>query len=160
LPKVPLESNEAAPPKVETILVPVDGSEHSKNAAQTAIRLASSYGAGLIVISVVAPPAYFVAGPVGAPADLTEYYKLETEDATSAVDAAVALAKEGGIAARSQVLRPDKSVVEAIVEYASNEKVDLIVIGTRGLGGFKKMLLGSVSGGVIAHAHCPVLVVR
>lgn len=155
-----MESNVAAPPKVGTILVPVDGSEGAKNAAKLAAGLASSYGAGLIVISIVAPPPYGIAGPVGAPADLTEYYRLETLDATSAVEATIALAKEGGVAARSQVLRPDKSVVEAIVDYSSEQKVDLIVLGTRGLGGFKKMLLGSVSSGVIAHAHCPVLVVR
>ena len=158
--KAPLQSNEAGKPKVGTILVPVDGSEYAKNATQVAVKLASDYGAGLLVVSVVAPPAYFISGQVGAPADLSEYYRLETGDATSAVEATVAVAKEQGIAARSQVLRPDKGVVEAIVEYASSEKVDLIVIGTRGLGGFKKMLLGSVSGGVIAHADCPVLVVR
>jgi len=52
------------------------------------------------------------------------------------------------------------STVQGIVEFASNEKVDLIVIGTRGLSGFKRLLIGSVSSGVVAHAHCPVLVVR
>ena len=40
------------------------------------------------------------------------------------------------------------------------EKIDLIVMGTRGMGGFKKMLLGSVSSGVVTHAQCTVLVVR
>jgi nucleotide-binding universal stress UspA family protein len=52
------------------------------------------------------------------------------------------------------------SVVEAIVEYATEEKAQLIVMGTRGMTGFKKMLLGSVSNGVVNHAPCAVLVVR
>lgn len=158
--KASLGSSEPVTPRVGTILVPVDGSEYAKSAVRTAVGLASVYDATLIIISVVAPPAYGIAGPVGAPADLNEYYRLETGDATSAVDAAVAIAKEGGVSTKSEVLRPDRSVVETIVDFASNEKVDLIVMGTRGLGGFKKMLLGSVSGGVIAHAHCPVLVFR
>jgi len=52
------------------------------------------------------------------------------------------------------------SVVQTITDYAVVEKIDLIIMGTRGMGGFKKMLLGSVSNGVVTHAHCPVLVVR
>ena len=147
-------------PKVGRILVPVDGSEHAKRAAQTAIELAKTFGASLTIISVVAPPAFFVSGPVGAPADLTEYYRLETEDANGAVGAVAKLAQDSGVRAESQVLRPDKSVVEAIIEFAGKEQADLIVVGTRGLGGFRKMLLGSVSSGVIANAHCAVLVVR
>jgi len=51
-------------------------------------------------------------------------------------------------------------VVETIINHAAKEHVDLIIVGTRGLGGFKKMLIGSVSSGVISHANCPVLVVR
>ena len=147
-------------PKVTRILVPVDGSEHAKRAAETAIHLAKAFGANLTIISVVAPPAFFVSGPVGAPADLTEYYRLETDDANGAVGTMVRLAQDSGIKAESQVLRPDKSVVEAIIEFAGKEQVDLIVVGTRGLGGFRKMLLGSISSGVIANANCAVLVVR
>ena len=52
------------------------------------------------------------------------------------------------------------SVVETIVNQAVKENVDLIIVGTRGLGGFKKLLLGSVSNGVVSHAHSPVLVIR
>jgi nucleotide-binding universal stress UspA family protein len=47
-----------------------------------------------------------------------------------------------------------------IVDYAEDKDIDLIVIGTRGKSGFKKMLLGSVASGVVTYAHCPVLVVK
>ena len=49
---------------------------------------------------------------------------------------------------------------EVILNYAKEKGVDLIVMGTRGLGGFKKLLLGSVSNGVVSHAPCSVLIVR
>jgi nucleotide-binding universal stress UspA family protein len=52
------------------------------------------------------------------------------------------------------------TVVQEIVDFASQEKVDLIILGTRGLGGFKRMLMGSVSNGVVNHAGCSVLVVK
>lgn len=142
------------------ILVPVDGSENSKRAARVAIDLAKSYEAALIVISVVVAPSFYVAGPVAAPADLTDYYRLEMEDANNAVSSIGKLAKDGGVDASSQVLRPDKPVVEAIADFATTDAIDLIVVGTRGLGGFKKMLLGSVSSGLVSNAPCTVLVVR
>ena len=52
------------------------------------------------------------------------------------------------------------SIVSAIVEYAKNKDVDLIVIGTRGRSGFKKLFLGSVASGVVTNAACPVMVVK
>jgi nucleotide-binding universal stress UspA family protein len=47
-----------------------------------------------------------------------------------------------------------------IVDYAEDKDVDLIVVGTRGKSGFKKLLLGSVASGVVTYAHCPVMVVK
>lgn len=44
--------------------------------------------------------------------------------------------------------------------YAEKENVDLIVVGTRGRSGFKRLLLGSIASGVVTYAHCPVLVVK
>ena len=52
------------------------------------------------------------------------------------------------------------SVVGAIVDYAERENIQLIIIGSRGLSGFKKLLLGSTTSGVVTYAHCPVLVVK
>jgi nucleotide-binding universal stress UspA family protein len=52
------------------------------------------------------------------------------------------------------------TVAGAIVSYAEGEKVELIVIGTRGRSGIKNMLIGSVATDVVNYAHCPVMVVR
>lgn len=50
--------------------------------------------------------------------------------------------------------------MKSIVEYAEEHKIDLIVIGTKGLSGIKKMLLGSTASGVVTYAHCPVMVIK
>ena len=57
------------------------------------------------------------------------------------------------------MLSPIK-VPASIVNYAENTGVDLIVVGTRGRSGFKRLLLGSVASDVVTYAHCPVLVVK
>ena len=54
----------------------------------------------------------------------------------------------------------EESIVSEIIEYAERENIDLIIMGTRGRTGFKKLLLGSVASGVVNFAHCPVLVIR
>jgi nucleotide-binding universal stress UspA family protein len=60
----------------------------------------------------------------------------------------------------SGVVVRDKSTVTAICNYAGNEKADLVVLGTHGLTGLRRMLIGSVAEGVVRHAPCSVLVMR
>jgi nucleotide-binding universal stress UspA family protein len=61
---------------------------------------------------------------------------------------------------RAEIIDSAQSAYAAIVDYAEKENVDLIVIGTRGKTGFKRILLGSVALGVVTYATCPVLVVK
>ena len=61
---------------------------------------------------------------------------------------------------KTEVVVTATSIVSAIVEYAKDKNVDLIVTGTRGRSEFKKLLIGSVASGVIIHAVCPVMVVK
>jgi nucleotide-binding universal stress UspA family protein len=62
---------------------------------------------------------------------------------------------------RSEILEDPFSKVEnAIIKYAENENVDLIVMGSKGRSGFKRTLLGSVASTVLSYARCPVLIVR
>jgi nucleotide-binding universal stress UspA family protein len=155
-----LQSESASAPSLAKILVPVDGSEHALRAVRVASEMASKYNADLILLSVVASPGFALVGPVGAPADLSDYYKVGNEEARAAVEKAAVVAKEAGVRSTGKVVQPVTSAGEAIVEFATSEKVDMIVMGTRGLGGFKKLVLGSVSSGVVAGSPCSVLVVR
>jgi nucleotide-binding universal stress UspA family protein len=141
------------------ILVPIDGSPMSKKAADIAAQLAKEYAAELIVLSVIPMPR-FVGGLDVPRKTFDEYYDYMDQDARKSVREAVSKADELGVSTRSEVLRTASTIVETITDMATAEKIDLIVMGTRGLGGFKKLLLGSVSSGVVLHAPCSVLVIK
>ena len=70
------------------------------------------------------------------------------------------LYENGDIQLKTEVVVSPTSIVGAIVDYAEHENVDLIVIGSRGRSGFKKLLLGSTASGVVTYSTCPVLVVK
>jgi nucleotide-binding universal stress UspA family protein len=146
----------------EKILVAVDGSKNADRAAKIAVKLAERNAAELIVISVIPRPSYLFAPVSGAgipPMGLGDYYAYATKDAEKCVNKGISLAKARRVVARGRVLK-SSSVVQSITDYAKVQDVDLIVLGTRGLGGFNRLLLGSVSSGVVTHASCSVLVVR
>ena len=68
--------------------------------------------------------------------------------------------KQNNVKLNTEVIITTKSLVAEIVDYAQSNNVDLIVVGTRGRSGFKKLLLGSVASGVVTYAHCHVMVVK
>lgn len=148
---------------LKKILVPIDGSANAIRAAEVGIRLASDYHSELTLLNVIPMPTQIAEATmgIGVPASVTEdYYEYAQKSGSRWVDEVATTAKSRGVSARAEITKTFSSVVETIVSTASGENVDLIVIGTRGIGGFKKLLLGSVSGGVITHAQCNVLVVR
>jgi nucleotide-binding universal stress UspA family protein len=142
------------------ILLPVDGSENSLQAARVAITIAKRFDAELLIRNVVVP--LLTIPPIGAgsyPADYGSYYDNAEKNGAEIVERIANLAQLTGVRFRTFVELPGDSTVDSIVRKASDEKVDLIVIGTRGLGGLHR-LLGSVSSGVVTHAKCNVLVAR
>jgi nucleotide-binding universal stress UspA family protein len=148
---------------LKKILVSIDGSENATRAMKAAISIAKKFQSDLLILNVVAemvPPVFSPIG-VNVPAvDYSNYLERAENDAKKLVNDAVAGAKNESVNANGIVLRTVTSIAETILEEASKENVNLLVVGTRGLGGFKKLLLGSVSNAVVAHADCSVLVVR
>ncbi len=158
------QSSQKAASMFKRILVAVDGSDNSMRASKVAVELAQKYGSELIVLHVIPMATYgisfMVPGLPPPPGAYEKYREYERNVAQSFVNKAAGLAQSAGVDVRAEVQESVPSVVEGITEYARGENVDLIVIGTRGLSRFKKLVIGSVSSGVVNHAHCPVLVVR
>lgn len=141
------------------MLVGFDGSEHSTKALSVACMMAKERQAKVIVVSVFSSPMYATIGPTAPVTAVEAVEEHARARAVQLVSQAIAKARSEGVEATGEALKA-ASAVQAIREYAQRNEIDLIVLGTRGLTGFKKMVLGSVSSGVTAHAHCPVLVVR
>jgi nucleotide-binding universal stress UspA family protein len=146
------------------ILVPIDGSENALRALNVGINLSKAYAAELLIVNVIPTPGIVLEASIGfgtSQASLDLYYEQQESHARHFIGEAMdVVRKHGDIKVTTQVDRANKSVVEEILEAAARNRTDLIVIGTRGLGGFRKLLQGSVSSGVLTHAHCNVLVVR
>ncbi len=150
--------------KFQKILLAVDGSEGSTRAAEVAVDLAREFGAQLYVLHAFRGyPEYMTMFP-NAPSPSGEaiesYEAYARKAALELVGRIVSMAETKGLRAKVHTTETIGSPVQAITDFAASEKIDLIVMGARGMGGFKKMLLGSVSSGVVTHAQCAVLVVR
>jgi len=147
------------------ILLATDGSGNARRATRVAIELASRNGSELMVVHAIPPVVMLTSAPLPPTAGtlgafMDEYYKRSREEARKLTHEAVDQSEEMGVDARGEILDAPEPVVKQIVDFAKNEKVDLIVAGTRGLSGFRKLVLGSVSAGLVSHAPCAVLVVR
>ena len=145
------------------ILVPINGSEYSFNAVDHAINIALKNESELILLSVVPSIVRYgdSSGVFGAVPP--NYFKKYKNDSKKWFNQIINKMKKEGLQIKkikSDVVTSPVSVVTTIPEYAEKEGADLIIIGTRGITGFKRMLLGSIASGIVTYAHCPVLVVR
>lgn len=135
------------------ILVPTDGSEGAIEAARLAADLAERYGATVTVLHASQIPSSFMLGVAPPVAEISEFLEVVAKESVDKVRPAL---EEKGIEYTAEVRNGSPATV--IVDFAAEAGVDLIVIGHRGLSGFERFLLGSVSGKVVNHAPCAVLV--
>ncbi|TRZ79764.1 MAG: universal stress protein [Nitrosopumilales archaeon] len=141
---------------IKHIMVPYDKSEAANHAFEYAVDLAKKYNSPISIVSCVSlqipTDPYFGTAYV-------ETTKLLREDAVNSISKLEPRLRESNISFKTDVLEVI-SITESLMSYAESHDIDLIIIGSRGLGGFKKFLLGSVASGVSQHSKCPVLIVK
>ena len=145
--------------KFSKILVAADGSEASNHAVDYGIEIARKYNSDLTALHVIlSDVTLFGSVP---PAHMNEI-KNETQKYLDKIREKYYKSNDNNnkqIQLRTELIT-SASAVGGILGFAEKENIDLIVIGTRGRSGFKKLLLGSVASGVVTYAHCPVLVIK
>lgn len=137
------------------LLVAYDGSNLSKKALKHAVELAQAFGSKLTVAHAFATPMLNSGDMlITAPAEWAQEY---ADYAFKVLDGAKELVP-AGVAADFKSL--EGYAAQSVLDYAEEEGVDLIVMGSRGLGPIREFVLGSVSHNIVQHAKIPVLVVK
>ena len=137
------------------IVVGVDGSGHSQRALEWAMNEAAIRHLPLTILTVHPSIVGYFGGIVTTPQDL---------ELTEQVQAAVT-AEADKVLAELNGPHPESVTVKAVHSFPVGELVnaskeaDLIVLGSRGMGGFSRLMLGSTADQVVRHAHCPVTIV-
>ncbi len=138
---------------IEQVLIADDGSEEAWKAVEIGTDLALRYGARATLLTVIHHPAY--------PATVGEVQEADIEQrqfADQVQRRAIEYAKPLGLNLEGVVMSGHP--VEAIIEYARMQSIDLIVMGHRGMSNLQRFFGGSVSDRVVDHAPCNVLIVR
>ncbi|PVU77593.1 universal stress protein UspA [Sulfolobus islandicus] len=139
---------------MKRILVGYDGSENAERALDFAIELASKFSARLFIVEVIDLTLFYNSG-VLPPLEATK--SLE-EKAKKDVKKAIEKAKSKGVDTEGITLEGDPA--HSILEFAKDNQVDVIVIGSRGLSKVQRIFLGSVSNKIVQESRIPVIVVK
>ena len=137
------------------IVVGVDGSGHSQRALEWAMHEAALRHAPLSILTVHPAIVGYYGGVVTSPQDLelTEEIRAAVKAEADKVLAALDGPHPESVAVRAVHGFPVTELVDA------SKEADLVVLGSRGMGGFTRLMLGSTAGQVVQHAYCPVLIV-
>ncbi|WP_196593776.1 universal stress protein [Pectinatus sottacetonis] len=141
--------------ELKSILVPIDGSVHSEHAMREAAYLAGLSKAKVVVLYVIdlnTAVSAFERLSLNAyiPEDIDQQGKKVLEKAKQTI---------GDVSGTEYILKIGDPA-KMILKYSKECKADLIVMGSRGLGAIKQIIMGSVSQYLVTHADCPVLTVR
>jgi nucleotide-binding universal stress UspA family protein len=136
---------------IHTVLHPTDLSDRSEVAFRLACALARDYGARLIVIHVWSPPTPVLGEFVPQPAP--EYYPAATEEKLSEL-------RPAAPSVRVEYRLEEGEAASTILRVAEESGADLIVMGTHGRTGLRRLLMGSVAEQVLRRARCPVVTTK
>jgi nucleotide-binding universal stress UspA family protein len=139
----------------DDILIPTDGSECAAAAIDHGLAIAEQYDATVHAVSVVDVRALTSSDDIPPQTQLLEQFEERSEKATEAV---AERAREAGLDATTEVR--DGVPARSLIDYADENDVDLIAMGTHGRTGFQRYFLGSTTAKVVRTADMPVLSVR
>lgn len=142
------------------ILLATDGSEDAELANETAVDLANSTNSELHLVTVVRNPYPASMAEASLSANYEQLVGSMQQEAQETLDDQVKKIEEAGGKVEQTHIRVGESRDQEIVSLSEEKGIGLIVMGSRGLGGMRRALLGSVSDSVVRNAHCPVMVVR
>lgn len=145
----------------EKILVATDGSENSKHALKYAMETAAKWDSELLILTVIPRHLSYLVPMEGG---TSVYIPQFDEDLKNAYSSILAQATEAVMKERPEVevrsLLKRGRPAEVILEVIEEEDVDLVIVGSRGLGGISGWILGSTSRHVVDHCKKPVLIVK
>lgn len=137
------------------VLVPVDGSDNSLRALDAALLLSEKIGAEVTAIHVMEDIPILHIQSEKLLRELLDAYKKETQQILSKCSD---IATRKGLSITTKLLQGN--VGSTILDFCEREKYDVIIMGSRGMGKFKELVLGSVSNKVVHHSSCPVMIIR
>lgn len=158
---------ESSSKKFNKILICLDGSKESFDAAEYGINLAKLFNALMILMHVLPQQIRYAYDDIDAikpkiPATpikgIVEISKQEVQ--VKWFDKILENAKKLDVNIQTDIIVATNSVSSEIVNYADKFNVDLIIVGTRGRSGLKRMLLGSIASELVKYAGCPVLIIK
>jgi len=156
-------SAKASDNRIAKILMPTDGSPLSLKAEALAVAAAKAFGAELVFVHVMPTALYLMPrSEQNIALEITKWKSCPDPDALVAkvyLQNAILNAQRSGLTAKAKLYRTTSSIREAICKIAKDLSADLIVLGTRGTSA-RRVIMGSVTAGVVTYADCPVLVVR
>ena len=138
------------------IVVAVDGSPHSNAAVAWAARECSLRQAPVTLVHVITPNLQ-TWGKSAPQHDVDRWYRDNAKVILADAEATFRAAQDDSRGVHAETVLIESSVVPAVIEIS--DQAQLVVVGSRGLGHLGRLVLGSVSTGLIHHAHCPVAVI-
>jgi len=139
------------------ILVPYDGSVSSLRAFNKAVELAKQHDSHIRVVSCLDISnlgGWYIDKRINK--DIMRKAKKITEELFSKLES---IAKKNSVPIEFKIIESGNTV-KSIISFAESKKIDLLIMGSSGRGNFDKILLGSVSNGVMQKAKCPVLIIK
>ncbi|MCL5981926.1 MAG: universal stress protein [Firmicutes bacterium] len=139
---------------MKKILVPIDGSHNSLEALKWARDMAEKYGSQIIILNIQKPVSYITPETISLREDPNLFAKIGEK----VIDAGLEAIKGTTVEVKTEVNFGDPA--EQILDVIDKEDVDVVVMGSQGITGIKKFLIGSVSNKILMHSSKPVMIIK